>query len=132
MTETMTNADLVRRGYRAFKEADVDTLSGLFTDDAAWTTPGRSGIAGTARGKDAVLAQFGRYHGETQGTFRADLTSVCEGEDGRVIALHHNTGERNGKQLDADCCIVFEIQGGRVTAATEFYFDVHGWDQFWS
>jgi len=131
-TTQLTNSDLVRRGYQAFNEADVATLLAIFADDATWTTPGRSGAAGTARGKEAVMAQFGRYGGETNGTFEARLINVFEAADGRVVGLHHNVGERNGHQLDTECCIVFEVENGQVTSGTEHFFDLHNWDQFWS
>jgi SnoaL-like domain len=77
-TETMTNAAIVTRGYQAFNEADIATLDELFADDATWTTPGTSSVAGTARGKEAVFAQFGRYGGETEGTFRAELSAAFD------------------------------------------------------
>jgi ketosteroid isomerase-like protein len=128
----MTNSDLVRRGYRAFNDADVDTLLRIFADDATWTTPGAGSAAGTARGKEAVMAQFSRYGGETNGTFQAQLIAVFEADDGRVVGLHHNAGERNGRMLDTDCCIVFEIKNGKVTSGTEHFFDLHNWDEFWS
>lgn len=130
--DTMTNADVVRRGYQAFNEADLATLDRLFADEATWTTPGTSGAAGTARGKDAVFAQFGRYGGETDGTFRAELSTVFEADDGRVVGLHHNVGRRNGKQLDTDCCIVFEVEAGQIKSGIEHFHDLHNWDQFWS
>jgi ketosteroid isomerase-like protein len=87
-------------------------------------------VAGMARGKDAVLALYGRCGGETNGTFEAQLQNVFEAEDGRVVGLHRNVGERNGKQLDAMCCIVFEIEGGPVKSGVEHFFDLHNWDQF--
>lgn len=132
MTRTMTNADVVRRGYQAFNEADIETINQLWRDDVTWTTPGQSTVAGTARGKDAVLAQYGRYGGETDGTFQAQLDTVFEAEDGRVVGLHRNTGERDGKQLDTMCCIVFEVEDGQIASGTEHFFDLHNWDQFWS
>jgi ketosteroid isomerase-like protein len=131
-TTEMTNAAVVRRGYQAFNEADIDTIVAMWADDATWTTPGTSTVAGTARGKEAVLAQYGRYGGETNGTFQAQLIAVFEADDGRVVGLHHNVGERNGKTLDTDCCIVFEIENGKVKSGTEHFFDLHNWDQFWS
>ena len=131
-TSEMTNADVVRRGYQAFNEADIDTIVRMWADDATWTTPGTSSLAGTARGKDAVLAQYGRYGSETNGTFKALLLNVFEADDGRVVGFHRNVGERNGKQLDTECCIVFEIEDGKVKSGTELFFDLHHWDQFWS
>ncbi|HEX5614974.1 MAG TPA: nuclear transport factor 2 family protein [Acidimicrobiia bacterium] len=132
MTETMTNADIVRRGYQAFNEADLETIDRLWADDVTWTTPGESTVAGTARGKDAVLAQYGRYGGETGGTFRADLIEVFEGDDGRVIGLHHNSATRGSRTLDTDCCLVVEVRDGKIASGTEHFFDLHNWDQFWS
>jgi ketosteroid isomerase-like protein len=57
---------------------------------------------------------------------------VFEAADGRVVGLHRNVGERNGKKLDTMCCIVFEIEGGQVKSGTEHFFDLANWDQFWS
>jgi len=83
-------------------------------DNASWHTPGRSPIAGDYLGRDAVLAQFGRYGGDTDGTFKAELRQVFTSDDGRVIGLHHNSAQRSGKQLDTDCCIVFEVESARM------------------
>lgn len=132
MTQTMTNVDVVRRAYQAFNEADLATLADLMDENATWSTPGESSVAGVARGRDAVFAQFGRYGGETEGTFKADLLAMFDGEDGRVIGLHHNSGVRDGRQLDTDCCIVFELEDGRVVSGREHFYDLHNWDQFWS
>ncbi len=46
--------------------------------------------------------------------------------------LHHNSPERNGKQLDTDCCIVFELKDGRIISGREHFFDLNNWDEFWS
>jgi ketosteroid isomerase-like protein len=126
------NAELVRRGYAAFNTADIKTLTELMDENASWHTPGRSPLAGDHKGRDAVFAQFGRYGGETDGTFKADLKEVFTSDDGRVIGLHHNSAERNGKTLDTDCCIVFEIENGRMISGREHFFDLNNWDEFWS
>ena len=75
---------------------------------------------------------FGRYGGETNGTFRAELREVAADGEGHVVGVHRNTGTRNGKQLDVDCCIVFEIRNGRAMSGREYFFDLHAWDAFWS
>lgn len=79
-----------------------------------------------------MFAQFGRYGGETDGTFRAELSTVFEADVGRVVGLHHNVGQRNGKQLDTDCCIAFEVEAGQIKSGIEHFHDLHNWDQFWS
>jgi ketosteroid isomerase-like protein len=126
------NAELVRRGYQAFNTADIKTLTELFEEKASWHTPGRSSIAGDHVGRDAVFAYFGGLVQGTGGTFRAELRHLTTDDDGRVVAIHRNTGERNGKRLDVDCCLVFEIKDGRVTDGKEHFYNLHGWDDFWS
>jgi ketosteroid isomerase-like protein len=126
------SAAVVRRGYAAFNAADVAALVDLFDENASWHTPGRSPIAGHYQGRDAVLAQFGRYGGETGGTFGAELSEVFTSGDGRVVGLHRNRAERNGKRLDTDCCVVFEIEDGRIRSGREHFFDLASWDDFWS
>jgi ketosteroid isomerase-like protein len=126
------NAEIVRRGYAAFNAADVKTLSELFNESASWHTPGRSPLAGDRQGREATFAHFGRYVGETGGTFKAELQRVLTDEDGRVIGIHRNTAERDGKKLDVYCCIVFEVEDGRITDGREHFYDLHAWDEFWS
>jgi len=132
VTLIQDNVAIVRRGYRAFNDADLAALIELFDENASWHTPGRSPVAGTAVGRDEVFARFGRYVRETHGTFRADLARVLIDEDGNVIGIHHNVGERNGKTLDVYCCIVFELADGRIVGGREHFYDLNAWDQFWS
>jgi uncharacterized protein len=132
MTNAEQNADVVRRGYAAFNAADIKTLTELMPEHASWHTPGRSRVAGDHVGRDAVFAQFGRYGGETNGTFKADLKQVFGSDNGRVVAIHHNSGERHGKRLDSDCCLVFEVKNGQMVSGREYFYDLHNWDAFWA
>ena len=126
------NAEIVRRGYHAFNTADMNMLTELFDENASWHTPGLGSIAGDREGRDAVFTQFARYGGETEGTFKAELRHVLADDDGRVVGIHHNSGTRNGKRLDVDCCIVFELKDGRITAGWEHFYNLHAWEEFWS
>ena len=126
------NAEVVRRAYQAFNEVDMKTLTESFDENVSWNTPGRSPAAGNRKGRDAVFAQFGRYGGEMGGTFKAELRYVAADDEGRVVGFHHNSGERNGKRLDTDCCIVFELREALITSGTEHFFDLYNWDEFWS
>lgn len=138
-TTTMTkkeiaveNAELIRRGYKAFNSADMKTLTELFDEKASWHTPGHSSISGDFKGRNAVFTQFGRYGNETNGTFKAILQDVFINEDGHAIGFHRNIGERNGKKLDVLCCIHFNIRDGKVIYGREYFFDLYAWDAFWS
>jgi ketosteroid isomerase-like protein len=132
MNDAERNAESVRRGYEAFNKGDMKTLTELFHENVSWHTPGRSPIAGDFKGREAAFVQFGRYAGGTGETFKAVLQSVGKSDDGRVVSFHHNTAKRNGKQLEVDCCIVFEFKDGRVIDGREHFFDLYAWDKFWS
>jgi uncharacterized protein len=126
------NAAIVRRGYDALWSGDRTKLAELFGESASWHTPGRSSLAGDVVGREAVFARLGLYLAETGGTFRADLKRVLTDEDGRVIGIHHNVAERDGKHLDVYCCIVFELENGRIVDGREHVYDLRAWDEFWS
>jgi uncharacterized protein len=126
------NAEIVRRGYEAFNAGDMETLTQLFDENASWHTPGRSPIAGDHVGRDACFEQFGHYGGDTGGTFQAELERVCEDDEGRVVGIHRNRAQKDGKQLDVDACLVFELEDGRVLDGREFFYDLDAWDRFWS
>ncbi|AZO61075.1 MAG: hypothetical protein EOQ55_21695 [Mesorhizobium sp.] len=132
VTSRNQNSELIRRGYAAFNSGDMDTLAQIIDEKCTWHSPGRNPIAGDYKGREATFAQFGRYGGQTLGTFRANLLHVMESEDGRVVGVHRNTGERNGKQLDVLCCIVFDIRAGKVVDGREHFYDLYAWDAFWA
>jgi len=126
------NVDTIRRGYEAFNKGDMKTLTELFHEKASWHVPGKGALAGDYRGREAVLALFGKIGQECRGTFKAELRHALVDEDGRVVGMEHLSAQRNGKRLSADACLVFEFKDGRVISGTEYIHDLYGSDQFWS
>jgi len=108
----------------------MKALTEIFHESASWHTPGRGPLAGDHKGRDAAFAQFGRYVGETGGTFKATVRQVSKSDDGRVVGIHHNSAERNGKHLDVGCCIVFEVKDGQIIDGREHFYDLYAWDEF--
>jgi ketosteroid isomerase-like protein len=123
---------VVRRGYEAFNTGDMETLTEVFDERASWHTPGRGSLAGDHVGRDATFAYFGQLAGQTRGTFRAELRYLAGDDDGHVLALHHNSGDRDGKHLDVECCLVLELKDGRVIDGREHFGELYAWDDFWS
>lgn len=125
------NAEIVRRAYAAFNAADMQTLNETFHARATWQTPGSSPLAGKTRDRDGTFAQFGRYLEGTGGTFKATLRYVAADEEGRVVGVHHNSGTRDGRKLDTDCCITFRLEDGQIIEGREHFQDQANWDAFW-
>jgi ketosteroid isomerase-like protein len=126
------NAAIVRQGYEAFNRGDLPMLAALLGDNVSWHTPGGSPLAGDLVGREAVFARLARYAAATGGTFRSDLKRLLTDEEGRVIGIHHNVAERDGKRLDVYCCTVFELENGRIVDGREHIYDLRAWDEFWS
>ena len=125
------NEDLLRKGYAAFGEGDLDTVMGLFADDIKWHVPGRNPLAGDYSGKEEVGAFLGRAMELTNGTFRVDVHDLLANDD-HGVALVHLTAERDGKSLDSNDVHVWHIRDGRATEQWIHPGDQYAADEFWS
>jgi ketosteroid isomerase-like protein len=125
------NEELVRRGYAAFAEGDMETLRELFDPEIVWHFPGRSVLAGDHRGPDAVLGVFGRTMELTAGTFRVEVHDVVA-DDQHTIGLHLATGEREGRTLEDREVLVFHLRDGKVVEVWQYIENQYTYDEFFS
>lgn len=128
---TAENAELVRRGYEAFSAGDMATLSEIFAEDAVWHAAGSGVLSGTKQGRDAVLAYFGELGSRSQGSFDVTVTDIIGGER-HTVALQHTHAEGNGKTLDSDGALSFEVRDGKIVSGREFFDDTAEADAFWT
>ncbi len=125
------NVTLVRRGFAAFGEGDMATLSEIITPDAEQHAPGDSLISGDYKGRDAIFEFYGKLAELSEGTFRVDLEHVFVRGD-QAIAEYHQTGTRNGRSLDVRHALVFQILDNKVVDLDDFTEDEDGDNEFWS
>jgi len=125
------NAVLMRRGYEAFGSGDLETLTGLFAENAAWHEPGSSLIAGDYIGREQVFEFFGKLAGLSGGTFKADPVDILA-DDERAVAIQHSTATRDGRTLDTRDVLVFEIRDSKVVDVELYARDVELENSFWS
>jgi uncharacterized protein len=126
------NEELVRQGYKAFGEGDMNTLRSLFAPDAVHVATGNGPLAGEYNGVDEILAYYGKLFELSGGTFSAELENVRMEGDDTVVATHHDKGQRGGKTLDQDEDLTFRIAGGKFTRLVEKHSDQAAYDAFWS
>jgi uncharacterized protein len=126
-----TKEDTVRRGYKAFGEGDMETLGSLYTDDVAQTMPGNNQISGETKGRDDVLALYGKLFELSGGTFKADLTSVKADGD-KVVSVHSAKAEHGGKTLDTNETIAFTFAGDKISRLDLTTSDEAAQDAFWA
>lgn len=122
--------DIVRRGYKAFSEGDLDTLRSIMTSDVVHSVPGNNQTSGEHKGIDEVLGLYGQLFELSGGTLSLDLKSVtARGE--KVVAVHHGKAEREGKILDTDETIEFSFSGDKICRLDETTSDQAAEDAFW-
>lgn len=126
------NEEIVRQGYKAFGEGDMDTLRSLFAPDAVHIATGENPLAREYKGVDDILGYYGQLFELSDGTFSAELQSVRVEGDDTVVATHRDRAQRGGRTLDQDETLTFTISGGKFTRLVENHSDQAAYDGFWS
>ena len=126
------NEDVVRQGYKAFGEGDLDTLRTLYAPDAVHVAVGNNPLSGEYKGVDDILAYYGQLFEQSNGTFAAELQSTRAEGDDTVVASHRNKGQRGDKVLDQDETLTFTLSDGKFTRLEENHSDPAAYDDFWS
>ncbi|MCT4357195.1 nuclear transport factor 2 family protein [Streptomyces sp. Je 1-79] len=122
---------LVRRGYEAFSQGDMDTLRSLMTSDCTHHSPGDNRIAGHHKGLDNCVAYYGQLGELTHGTMRVDLKSITVDGRGHAIAAHRFHADRGDRGIEMDGALFFTIVGGKITDIDECVEDMDENDAFW-
>ena len=124
------NEDIVRRGYEAFGQGDMDTLRSLMTPDVVQSVPGNTPVSGEHKGVDAVLGYYGKLAEMTGGTLSADLQSVKDDGPDKVLAVHRLSAKRDGKSYDEVEKLHFTLSGGKISRLDEEHPDLAKFDAF--
>lgn len=126
------NMQTVRRGYEAFSTGDMDTLMTLYADDAVHVVPGTSQVSGSHKGKDNLLALYGKLFELTGGTLRIRLDHVLSDGGNRVIAVHTSTLEHEGETIEQAEALLFTFVDGKVKEIQDFFSDIERNDRIFS
>ncbi len=128
------NEDIVRLGYKAFGEGDMDTLGSLMAGDVSHVVPGDNRFTGEHKGRDAVFAYYGAIFEVSGGTYAAELQSVEEKGDDTVVSSHHATAQRGDQKLDTTETLTFTIKDGKIRKLVSSFGnpeDEKAEDAFW-
>ena len=125
------NVALMRKGYEAFANGDMETVKGLFAEDIVWHQPGNNILAGDYKGHDEVFGMFARLIQETGGNFSQEIHDVLANDE-HAVAMLHARAERNGKTWEGPVVHVFHVKDSKVTEYWAFGQDTQEVDEFWS
>ena len=125
------NVELSRRGYDAFGQGDLATLSELIADDATWHVRGLGPLNGDYHGRDQIFGFFGRLFEETGGTFRLDVHDILANDEHTVV-LATLTATRGGKSIEVPVANVSHNRDGQVTEFWSAVTDPKAALDFWA
>jgi uncharacterized protein len=123
------DAELVRRGYEAFIAGDMVWLNEHLHENVVWHNPGQNLLSGDYRGREAVLAFFGRTVQIALPEF--DMHDVVASDD-HVVVLTATTWRRNDNNETFEDHVgqVFHLDGGKVLEVWTMAENLAGLDQF--
>lgn len=123
------NAQAVLRGFQAFAEGDMETMKGLFADDATWHFAGRNRWSGDYTGPDAIVRYMSGVAAEA--TIDNQPHAVLA-DDEHVVVLIKVSSSRNGKSFSGNTTYVFHVRDGKIAEAWAIPGDQYGQDEFWA
>ena len=123
------NEDLLRRGYDAFAEGDMETLNEVFADDVAWRSAGDNPLAGDYHGKQEVFGLFARLN-ELADSFEQEVHDVLANDE-HGVALVKVQASRGDRAMEQNVVHVFHLADGKVKEFWLHNFDQATVDAFW-
>lgn len=123
------NEELVRNFFKAFASGDMELLHSITTDDLTMYEPGTTHVAGTFRGRDAVLAMFGELGVVTEGTISIDKLLHVLANDDVAVSVFDCSAVRHGEKITAQVNELYTIRDGKIAEIKAFVFDMPEWDR---
>jgi hypothetical protein len=116
------NKQVVRQAYENFKNADMEAMKGLLSEDVEWQLPEieNAPFAGKRSGREQVM-QFFQTLADTQDSLQFEPEEfIAEGE--KVVSLGHYTWrvKATGREYGGDWAHVFTIRDGKIAGFHEY------------
>src|SRR5262245_44998704 len=108
------NIEIVRRGYEAFGNGDMDTLLGLFDEQIEWIAPGPADLptAGRWTGRQKV-AEFFTAVNDTFEIQRFETKEfIAQGDRVVVIGIDVSRLKATGKLIEGEWVHIFTLRDG--------------------
>jgi uncharacterized protein len=124
------NKRLIADAFDAWAKGDGNFFD-LLADDATWTIPGSSPIAGTYHGRQEFLDRAIQPIGARLAKpIRPTVHSIVAEDDTVAVMWEGHAVALDGRPYDNRYSWVMRLQGGRITEATAF-FDAPAFTDLW-
>ena len=123
------NQVLSQRLWDAIATADEAELRALIAPKAVWRMYGRSPLAGSHKGIDAIL-HFMASVGERADELESNLIEIFA-NDGGAVLRYSVRALRGDRSLDIEHLFMIRIRRGEVVEGVFAPLDQHRYDEFW-
>ena len=122
---------IVRELLDALERRDATAIARLLTDDVVYHFPGRGPVAGTYRGREAVLGMFGALGGQFDQPLEMRSHDVVASE-AHVLDLATYTGTRGGLSFTWNAVRLYHVDAERISEIWLMIGDVYAFDAWLS
>lgn len=125
------NEAILRREYEARARGDFEALAQLLHEDVVWRVSGRSLIAGTYRGRDAVLGYSQRRQRLAGGTFTIEVHDILVNDE-RALVVATGRAARKGISHEWRAHGLYRFRDERISECRVLPEDQYAFDEIWS
>jgi uncharacterized protein len=122
---------IVRRLLDALEARDAAGIGELVADDVIYHFPGRGPVAGTYRGREAVLGLFGALGGLFDAPLEMRSHDVVASE-AHVVDLATYRGIRGGEPFTWNAVRLYHVDADRISEVWLMIGDVYAFDEWLS
>ena len=124
MAQEHPDALAYRRAVDAFRSGDLDAVESLIAPEVVWHVPGEHRMAGTIRGRDALLAWMTQLKSLGFWLVEDDVFA----SDRHVCAVSTMGARRDGVDVQTRVISVFRYRNGRQVERWLYPDDTVAWN----
>ncbi len=109
------NVELLRKGYTAFGQGDLATVSDLMSDHIVWHSPGDSPLSGDFIGKEQTFGLFGKLLEITGGTFAQEMHDILANDEHGAVMVTATAQRPDGRSLRDRQVHIWHLVDGKTT-----------------
>jgi ketosteroid isomerase-like protein len=124
------NEELLRKGYDAFANMDIEAIADMFAEDVVWHAYGESPFSGDFKGQQEVFGMFATIPQQTE-RFTQDIHDVLANDD-HAVALVNQTIAVDGREMTFETIHLYHVKDGKVTEGWIIPMDQAKAGAFWA
>lgn len=115
------NVELLKEGYRAFNDSDVESVTAIMSGDIEWTEPEGLPYSGTHRGPEAIVESVFTPVMEQFEDLNLEVDRfVVDGDTVVALGTSRGRGRQTGKNLENPFAHVYDFEDGQITRFVQY------------